>query len=123
MGGEPTQEKIGLPLTIISSNNFPDDDRFNDQTRSRTKKGRRRPNCRKCRGSMLSYADRKISDGWWSISKCNRASVFKMKDEQKMVDWIKSSSPGMLSQLWPKIQSAIATSTSSTTGSTPAQSQ
>ncbi len=46
-----------------------------------------------------------------------------MKDEQKMVDWIKTNSPGMLAQLWPKIQSAIATSTSSTDAPSPAQSQ
>lgn len=35
-----------------------------------------------------------------------------MKDEQSMVDWIKTHSPGMLAQLWPKIMSAIATSSS-----------
>ena len=33
-----------------------------------------------------------------------------MKDEENMVDWIKTASPGMLSQLWPKIQSVIASS-------------
>ena len=36
-----------------------------------------------------------------------------MKDEEHMVDWIKTNSPGMLAQLWPKIQSAVATSSSS----------
>jgi ferritin-like metal-binding protein YciE len=35
-----------------------------------------------------------------------------LKDEQAMVDWIKTNSPGMLAQLWPQIQSAIATSSS-----------
>src|ERR671927_230762 len=35
-----------------------------------------------------------------------------MKDEQSMVDWIKTNSPGMLAQLWPKIMSALATSSS-----------
>jgi ferritin-like metal-binding protein YciE len=33
-----------------------------------------------------------------------------LKDEQAMVDWIKTNSPGMLTQLWQQIQSAIATS-------------
>jgi ferritin-like metal-binding protein YciE len=31
-----------------------------------------------------------------------------MKDEQNQSDWIKSNSPVMLAQLWPKIQSAVA---------------
>lgn len=35
-----------------------------------------------------------------------------LKDEQSMVDWIKTNSPGMLAQLWPQIQSAIATASS-----------
>ena len=33
-----------------------------------------------------------------------------LKDERAMVDWIKTNSPDMLTQLWPQIQSAIATS-------------
>ena len=32
-----------------------------------------------------------------------------MQDEQEQADWIKTHSPGMLTQLWPKIQSAVAT--------------
>lgn len=35
-----------------------------------------------------------------------------LKDEQAMVDWIKTNSPGMLAQLWPQIQSAITTASS-----------
>jgi ferritin-like metal-binding protein YciE len=31
-----------------------------------------------------------------------------MNDEQEQADWIKTHSPGMLAQLWPKIQSAVA---------------
>ena len=31
-----------------------------------------------------------------------------MQDEQEQADWLKTHSPGMLAQLWPKIQSAIA---------------
>jgi hypothetical protein len=29
-----------------------------------------------------------------------------------MVDWIKTNSPGMLAELWPEIQSAVASSSS-----------
>jgi ferritin-like metal-binding protein YciE len=46
-----------------------------------------------------------------------------MNDEAKMADWIKTNSPGMLSQLWPQIQSAIASASSPTTASSPTQSQ
>ena len=30
-----------------------------------------------------------------------------MQDEQEQTDWIKTHSPGMLTQLWPKILSSI----------------
>ena len=46
-----------------------------------------------------------------------------MNDEAKMADWIKTNSPAMLSQLWPQIQSAVASASSSTTASSPTQSQ
>lgn len=35
-----------------------------------------------------------------------------LMDEQSMVEWIKTNSPSMLAQLWPQIQSAIATASS-----------
>ena len=35
-----------------------------------------------------------------------------LKDEQAMVDFIKTTSPAMLAKLWPQIQSAIATASS-----------
>jgi ferritin-like metal-binding protein YciE len=37
-----------------------------------------------------------------------------MKDEAKMADWIQTNSPGMLAQLWPKIQSAVTSASSPT---------
>jgi ferritin-like metal-binding protein YciE len=45
-----------------------------------------------------------------------------MKDEQSMVDWIRTNSPGMMAQLWPKIQSAMDASSSSSSFSSPSQS-
>lgn len=44
-----------------------------------------------------------------------------MKDEQSMVDWIRTNSPAMLAQLWPKIQSSMDAS-SSPSLSSPSQS-
>ncbi len=46
-----------------------------------------------------------------------------MKDEQNMVDWIKTNSPGMLAQLWPKIQSTVASSASSPPSQSPSSTQ
>jgi hypothetical protein len=34
-----------------------------------------------------------------------------LKDDQNMVEWIKTNSPKMLSKLWPKIQAETTTST------------
>jgi len=41
-----------------------------------------------------------------------------MKDEAKMADWLKTNSPGMLAQLWPEVQSAVTTASSSTSTKT-----
>ena len=46
-----------------------------------------------------------------------------MADEQKMVDWIKTNSPGMLAQLWPKIQSAVSSASNSPSQSSTTESQ
>ncbi len=40
-----------------------------------------------------------------------------LKDEQNMVDWIKTNSPEMLAKLWPKIQSSVVASDSSSPSS------
>ncbi|MDQ4072883.1 MAG: ferritin-like domain-containing protein [Thermoproteota archaeon] len=48
-----------------------------------------------------------------------------LRDEQNMVDWIKTNSPAMLTKLWPKIQSSVVASdpSSSTSTSLPTESQ
>ncbi len=38
-----------------------------------------------------------------------------LKDEQNMVEWIKTNSPEMLAKLWPKIQSSVVTDSDSVT--------
>ena len=35
-----------------------------------------------------------------------------MKDEENMAEWVKTNSPGIMTQLWPKIQSAVVSATS-----------
>src|SRR5678815_5025857 len=46
-----------------------------------------------------------------------------MKDEAKMADWIRTNAPGMMAQLWPQIQAAIASASSPSSSSSPTQSQ
>lgn len=123
MGGDPTQEKIGLPIPSYPQTIF------QMMTDSMTKQ---EIELKKTEEDLI-VESAEVASYIMLIGKIQMAGgVFlnaleplslNMKDEQKMVDWIKTSSPGMLSQLWPQIQSAIATSTSSTTASTPTQSQ
>jgi ferritin-like metal-binding protein YciE len=123
MGGEPTIEKIGLPLPSYPqtiSQMMTDSMTKQEIELKRTEED-------------LIIESAEVASYIMLIGKVQMAGgVFlntleplslNMKDEQKMVDWIKTNSPGMLAQLWPKIQSAIATSTSSTDASSPAQSQ
>jgi ferritin-like metal-binding protein YciE len=123
MGGEPTIEKIGLPLPSYPQTIF------QMMTDSMTKQEIEL----KRTEEDLIIESAEVASYIMLIGKVQMAGgVFlntleplslNMKDEQKMVDWIKTNSPGMLAQLWPKIQSAIATSTSSTDAPSPAQSQ
>jgi ferritin-like metal-binding protein YciE len=123
MGGEPTIEKIGLPLPSYPQTIF------QMMTDSMTKQEIEL----KRTEEDLIIESAEVASYLMLIGKVQMAGgVFlntleplslNMKDEQKMVDWIKTNSPGMLAQLWPKIQSAIATSTSSTDAPSPAQSQ
>jgi ferritin-like metal-binding protein YciE len=123
MGGEPTIEKIGLPLPSYPqtiSQMMTDSMTKQEIELKRTEED-------------LIIESAEVASYIMLIGKVQMAGgVFlntleplslNMKDEQKMVDWIKTNSPGMLAQLWPKIQSAIATSTSSTDAPSPAQSQ
>src|SRR5918992_31432 len=77
IGGQPTQEKLGLPLPSY-------------------------PTAMKEMMEKCQMAGGKYLDAIAPLSK-------NMQDEQEQADWIKTHSPGMLTQLWPKIQSAVAT--------------
>jgi ferritin-like metal-binding protein YciE len=123
LGGEPTLEKLGLPLP-----SYPDII-VKMMTNSMTKQ---EWELKKAEYDMI-VENAEVTCYLMLIGKAQMAGgVFlesieplslNMKDEQNMVDWLKTNSPGMLAQLWPKIQSAIATSTSSTDAPSPTQSQ
>jgi ferritin-like metal-binding protein YciE len=123
LGGEPTLEKLGLPLP-----SYPDII-VKMMTNSMTKQ---EWELKKAEYDMI-VENAEVTCYLMLIGKAQMAGgVFlesieplslNMKDEQNMVDWLKTNSPGMLAQLWPKIQSAIATSTSSTDAPSPTKSQ
>ena len=123
LGGEPTLEKLGLPLP-----SYPDII-VKMMTNSMTKQ---EWELKKAEYDII-VENAEVTCYLMLIGKAQMAGgVFlesieplslNMKDEQNMVDWLKTNSPGMLAQLWPKIQSAIATSTSSTDAPSPTQSQ
>ncbi|MCD6036347.1 MAG: hypothetical protein K0S67_231 [Nitrososphaeraceae archaeon] len=113
IGGSPTQERLGLPLpsypqTIKEMMN-------NSMTEQEWE-------LKKAEEDMI-VENAEVTCYLMLIQKAQMAGgVFfnaveplsqNMKDEEHMVDWIKTNSPGMLAQLWPKIQSSVATSSSS----------
>ncbi|MGN6351619.1 MAG: DUF892 family protein [Candidatus Nitrosocosmicus sp.] len=123
IGGVPTQEKLGLPLpsypeTVMKM-------MINSMTKQEWE-------LKKAEQDMI-VENAEVTCYLMLIGKAQMAGgVFSnaieplsqnMKDEQNMVEWIKTNSPGMLAQLWPQIQSAIASSSSSTSSQSPTESQ
>jgi ferritin-like metal-binding protein YciE len=123
IGGVPTQEKLGLPLpsypeTIMKM-------MLNSMTKQEWE-------LKNAEQDMI-VENAEVTCYLMLIGKAQMAGgVFSnaieplsqnMKDEQNMVEWIKTNSPGMLAQLWPQIQSAIASSSSPTSSQSPTESQ
>jgi ferritin-like metal-binding protein YciE len=123
MGGQPYQGKLGLPLP-----KYPQD-MLELMKNSMTKQEWELKNAEQ----DMIVENAEVTCYLMLIGKAQMAGgVFSnaieplsqnMKDEQNMVEWIKTNSPGMLAQLWPKIQSAIASSSSPTSSQSPTESQ
>lgn len=121
MDGEPTSEKLGLPLP-----SYPEII-MKMMTNSMTKQ---EWELKKAEQDMI-VENAEVTCYLMLIGKAQMAGgVFldaieplsiNMKDEQNMVEWLKTNSPGMLDQLWPKIQSAVASASSSTSSPTESQ--
>jgi ferritin-like metal-binding protein YciE len=111
MKGNPTSEKLGLPLP-----SYPQDMKAM-MDKSMTKQ---EYELKRTEEDMI-VENAEICCYLMMIQKCQMAGgVYAnaigplstiMNDEQEQADWIKTNSPAMLAQLWPKIQSAVATST------------
>src|SRR5215208_2549731 len=111
LNGKSTSEKLGLPLP-----SYPQDMKaMMDKTMTKQEYELKRSE------EDMIIENAEVCCYLMMIQKCQMAGgVFLdaigplskiMNDEQQQADWIKTHSPGMLAQLWPKIQSAVAAST------------
>src|SRR3982751_2328166 len=109
MGGEPTQLKVGLPLP-----SYPDTIRKmmdNSMTAHEweLKKTEHDLIIENAEVSCYLMLIEKAQMTKGEFLNAAEPLLLNLKDEQNMVEWIKTNSPEMLSKLWPKIQSATAT--------------
>ena len=123
IGGEPTQEKIGLPLPSYPQTIFQKMTNLSTKQDTELKKTEEDMIIENAEVTCYLMLIGKAQMAGGSFQNAIEPLSLNLKDEQNMVDWIKTNSPGMLSQLWPKMQSAIATSTSSTDAQSATQSQ
>jgi ferritin-like metal-binding protein YciE len=108
MKGNPTSEKLGLPLPSYP----PTMKEMMDKTMTKPEYELKRAE------EDMIVENAEVCCYLMMIQKCQMAGgVYAnaigplskiMNDEQEQADWIKTHSPGMLAQLWPKIQSAVA---------------
>lgn len=123
IGGQPTQEKIGLPLPSYPQTIFQKMKDSMTKQEIELKRAEEDMIIENAEVACYLMLIGKSQMAGGSFLNAIEPLSLNLNDEQKMVDWIKTSSPAMMSQLWPKMQSAIATSTSSTSAPTPTQSQ
>ena len=108
IGGQPTQEKLGLPLPSYPSSMKEMMDKSmtkQEYELKRTEEDMIVENAEVCVYLML-IQQCQMAGGVYSNAIAPLSK--NMKDEQEQADWLKTNSPVMLTQLWPKIQSAVA---------------
>src|SRR5215207_9841939 len=108
IGGQPTQEKLGLPLPSYP----PSMKEMMDKTMTKPEYELKRAE------EDMIVENAEVCVYLMLIQKCQMAGgVYSnaiaplsknMKDEQEQADWLKINSPEMITQLWPKIQIAMA---------------
>ena len=61
---------------------------------------------------MLFYVNTKSKKAGGIFLSAVEPLTLNMKDEENMAEWVKTNSPGIMTQLWPQIQSAVVSATS-----------
>ena len=108
-GGEPTQLKVGLPLP-----SYPDTIRkmMDNSMTAHEWELKKAEHDLIIENAEVSCYLMLIEKAQMTEAKFLNAAeplLLNLKDEQNMVEWIKTNSPEILSKLWPKIHSANAT--------------
>ena len=111
MGGEPTQLKVGLPLPT-----YPDIiSKMMDNSMTayewELKKTEYDLIIENAEVSCYLMLIEKVRITKGEFLNALEPLSLNLKDEQNMVEWIKTNSPEMLSKLWPKIQAETTSST------------
>lgn len=113
MGGQSTQEKLGLPLP-----KFPQDmlEKMNNtmtQEEWELKKTEEDLIIENAEFSCYLMLLKKAEVAGGEFQNATNTFSLNMQDELKMIDWIKDNSSGMLTQLWPQIQAKTASNSNS----------
>ncbi len=104
IGGEPTQEKSGLPLPI-----YPDiiwKMMSNSMTKQEWELKRAEEDLIVENAEAVCYSMliQKAKAGGDLFYNTIEQLSLNLKDEQHMIDWINNNLPGMLTRLWPSVQ-------------------
>ncbi len=104
MGGEPTQEKSGLPLPV-----YPDiiwNMMSNSMTKQEWELKRAEEDLIVENAEAVCYTMliQKAKAGGDMFYDTLESLSLNLKDEQHMIDWINNNLPGMLTRLWPSMQ-------------------
>lgn len=111
LGGQPTNEKLGLPLPNFSQNML---DKMNntmskeDWEVKRTEEDLIIENAEiSCYHMLINKA---LMAGSSNFQAAANTLALNLVDETKMVEWMKGNTSTLLTKLWPKIQSSTALS-------------
>src|SRR5919112_1213100 len=109
IGGKPTEEKLGLPLPRYPQSIM--DLMKNTMTKQEWELKRSEEDLINESAETICYQMliQKAQMAGGDFLNAIEPMSLNMKDEASMADWIKTNTPGMMAQLWPQIQSAVAT--------------
>lgn len=111
MGGQPTQEKVGLPLPKLSQGMVEKMNSTTTQEELELKKTEEDLIIENAEFSCYLMLLRKAEVAGGEFQNATNTLSLNMQDELKMIDWIKDNTSDMLMQLWAQIK-AKTTSTS-----------
>ena len=123
LGGVPTQEKLGLPLPSYPQDMFKAMTDTMTRQESELKKGEEDIILEKAEVICYFMLIQKAQKAGGIFLSAVEPLTLNMKDEENMAGWVKTNSPGIMSQLWPKIQPAVVSATSPYLSQSPAQLQ